>query len=52
MGDIALTVLSDQRHGDPLDAQCCVALTRSGEDVSQRPLDLCVTGHQPPTNGT
>ena len=52
MGDVALAVLSGQRHGDPLDAQGRVALPRGGKDVPQRPLDLRIGGHQPPADGT
>ena len=51
MGDVTLAVRSHQRHGDPLDPQCGVALTRGGEDIPQRPLDPCIGGHQPPTDG-
>jgi len=52
MGDVALAVLSDQRHGNALDSQCGVALTRGRKDIPQRPLGSRIGGHQPPTNGT
>jgi hypothetical protein len=52
MGDVTLAVLSDQRHGDPLDPHGCVALTCGRKDIPQRPLDPCIGGHQPPTGGT
>ena len=52
MGDVTLAVLSDQRHGDPLDPHGCVALTCGRKDIPQRPLDPCIGSHQPPTGGT
>src|SRR5262245_8224483 len=52
MGDVALAVLADQRHGNALDSQCGVALTRGRKDIPQRPLGSRIGGHQPPTNGT
>ena len=35
MGDVTLAVLSDQRHGDPLGPDGCVALTRGRKDIPQ-----------------
>ena len=52
MGDVALAILSGQRHRDPLDAERGVALPRGGKDVPQGPIDLCITGDQPPAHGT
>ena len=52
MGDIALAVLSGQRHGDPLGAEGRVALPRGCKDVPQGPIDLRIAGDQPPARGT